>query len=911
MDIRCCRPQPFVVVKCGSEPGIPCDVSGISQQIAEKFHGFEFMSVSADRLNTAVQMARRDLRKQKTHLPKAVEGLSLSPSNRQQTQKAANARSVERVNRQQRKGEMKKAQERNTVISLVSRYKKAGEVHPGSTASTSSPPTRDKPNNHRQWMEEVVCMCEEMDCCLTKIRLLQETACGDPPRRFLMEEPCERQKRLIRIEEQKTRSTRILYTLSQKLREIDHALTKRPKPAKKDNLLRQLAAISRSSIRALNEFVQHLRDFNLAEGMPRMYDNLVVLLSQIIECFERLDPHSMCPTDSKSIEATDKVNPPKGEGDQPTSHDLVQNNVSRPQKVLRCRGSRKGKSALKAPPVIVEPPEIDKLHPLRLLRQKYPLSYHSGATLPDDTASEISIITSYSSNQAMSVVPPEPHSNPRKSSSHHSTRSSPITPHSRSPSPLHITDQLEELIERQIELPSPCKHVHTHVPWVLEPEKPRVPRHNLSPKHREEWRQSPDPHYADPTISSKKHQAGILKFESEPVRGRKQKSNNRVKQRPASPSKSDTQGLSSQEDEKKTEVPKVAEMTLVEKRYNNEIMNLRDEMSRHVSRLIEHESGTKKKIKSLLENSKDRLDADKLTEMILHEIMVDTVNQLSAAFSDDDTESNMSQTPNGISADTILHRLDNIEAEQTQIRQRWDDLQYKPEPNNQTNAVSGHIPRLINPKPIRLTVPASEFSRPVKPRSSVVKMFKSVSPTNSTASYASRSTSGQPRSALQKTPSTGAVDGQSVNNNNSHLVAVPMSEQLIASIINSQRLFQRYLKQSANMKVGRFNPWKVVDEVSEEILDVCITDICGELEQFNSDIANHIYSSEFASESSSDTHESAHPQTARCSGSPEPRSNSSIRSSVVSKTVQTDSRGHILERNWSPAMGSDIKNLKT
>ena len=67
-----------------------------------------------------------------------------------------------------------------------------------------------------------------------------------------------------------------------------------------DNLLRQLAAISRSSIRALNEFVQHLRDFNLAEGMPRMYDNLVVLLSQIIECFERLDPHNMCPMDSVS-----------------------------------------------------------------------------------------------------------------------------------------------------------------------------------------------------------------------------------------------------------------------------------------------------------------------------------------------------------------------------------------------------------------------------------------------------------------------------------------------------------------------------------------------------------------------------------------------------------------------------------
>ena len=37
MAIRCYQPQPFVVVKCDSEPGIPCDVSGISQQVGAHF----------------------------------------------------------------------------------------------------------------------------------------------------------------------------------------------------------------------------------------------------------------------------------------------------------------------------------------------------------------------------------------------------------------------------------------------------------------------------------------------------------------------------------------------------------------------------------------------------------------------------------------------------------------------------------------------------------------------------------------------------------------------------------------------------------------------------------------------------------------------------------------------------------
>ena len=55
------------------------------------------------------------------------------------------------------------------------------------------------------------------------------------------------------------------------------------------------------------------------------------------------------------------------------------------------------------------------------------------------------------------------------------------------------------------------------------------------------------------------------------------------------------------------------------------------------------------------------MNIDQLTEMILHEIMNDTVSQLSTTMSDDDTESNMSPPQTGISAENILQRLDTIE----------------------------------------------------------------------------------------------------------------------------------------------------------------------------------------------------------------------------------------------------------
>ena len=54
------------------------------------------------------------------------------------------------------------------------------------------------------------------------------------------------------------------------------------------------------------------------------------------------------------------------------------------------------------------------------------------------------------------------------------------------------------------------------------------------------------------------------------------------------------------------------------------------------------------------------MDTDKLTEMILQQIMADTVQQLSAVMSDDDTDSVMSP-PEGVTAEAILERLDTIE----------------------------------------------------------------------------------------------------------------------------------------------------------------------------------------------------------------------------------------------------------
>ena len=111
----------------------------------------------------------------------------------------------------------------------------------------------------------------------------------------------------------------------------------------------------------------------------------------------------------------------------------------------------------------------------------------------------------------------------------------------------------------------------------------------------------------------------------------------------------------------------------------------------------------------------------------------------------------------------------------------------------------------------------------------------------------------------------------------------------------------------------------VVCRVSEEILDTCLMEVCSELEQFNSDVANHIYSSEFASESSSEpperrqsaNHSMSSPERRQSANhstpSPERKSTSSVGCGVSATNSHPPS---LLDRDWMVATGKGIKSLK-
>ncbi|GFO16374.1 protein moonraker [Plakobranchus ocellatus] len=57
--------------------------------------------------------------------------------------------------------------------------------------------------------------------------------------------------------------------------------------------------------------------------------------------------------------------------------------------------------------------------------------------------------------------------------------------------------------------------------------------------------------------------------------------------------------------------------------------------------------------------------------------------------------------------------------------------------------------------------------------------------------------------------------------------------------------FESYLKRRSHHPSGKFDPWSLMDEISDEILMDCLKDISEEVEGINEDIANHMYKSEF------------------------------------------------------------------
>ncbi|XP_005096152.1 protein moonraker isoform X2 [Aplysia californica] len=72
-----------------------------------------------------------------------------------------------------------------------------------------------------------------------------------------------------------------------------------------------------------------------------------------------------------------------------------------------------------------------------------------------------------------------------------------------------------------------------------------------------------------------------------------------------------------------------------------------------------------------------------------------------------------------------------------------------------------------------------------------------------------------------------------------------MKQTAVERIAADRDRYESYLRKHSHHPTGKFDPWMLMEEISDEIFSECLQEVAGEVEQINEEIANHMYKSEF------------------------------------------------------------------
>ncbi|XP_070591124.1 protein moonraker isoform X2 [Erythrolamprus reginae] len=261
----------------------------------------EFSVVSQEKLNLAVQMARRDVKRKhlqeqvKQHLTKMNKG----PAGFHWGKESGNA-AVLKAPRPHSKYE-----HQHSNLSKMERNHTGAKVLLCDPSHVKSePPLSDSPPTHDPGPGPK----KEEDKCAIEIRRLQKELqtyiqkiefLATKERSEICLDPEEERRVHVRRQEQAVRSARVLYVLQQQVKQIQEDLEKlsplKIKHTKKSRAMAKLAAAHRGAIRALQMFVTHFDDHSEQQSASAHCKELSNLIRQLSLCSARLEMDSSIP----------------------------------------------------------------------------------------------------------------------------------------------------------------------------------------------------------------------------------------------------------------------------------------------------------------------------------------------------------------------------------------------------------------------------------------------------------------------------------------------------------------------------------------------------------------------------------------------------------------------------------------
>ncbi|XP_078101465.1 protein moonraker isoform X3 [Sander vitreus] len=840
---RVCQPAPIVIERL-----LP--LSEEREKVDSTRSSISFTTLSEERLQAAVQLAKRDVRRRR------LESLIKSPAKPTQEASLLETSDVELLqalaatlnkNKLKTSSPKEKATRPGRKLLVHTPQKRPISSLPriGQSPPTRDPGTRQFEGGKQAPLSQEICKLQnELEVYIQKVEELASR--GEKIEDLL--EPEEHNKLEIRRQKQAARSARVIYVLQQQVNEIQEDIEKlrsqKMRSTKKSMAINRLTAAHRGTLRALQVVIHQLSDVSHGK-VPPYYKELSQLIRQLSLCSAKVEVQQCSAVPETALDILQKL--------ETLDSALSKQELLEKMQAQACPPHRKSPHRSMSPTSAPKGPSTSTVrgprkpaNPKRGVRAGRRMTSQKPKTTSHQLLNRREVLRagleSLAQRELRELQGP-PQTTSRKGGALHSERSR-----------ADIIMKRNQIKEAGFQQPTVSSQLRVNqlpqkecsVPWI--PTSPHSPPPQRShPRRRPEPRclfspvkPSPSPPkqtvagglVAEPALSSEKkkqaqnealRKAWLDKMTMQRLKELKQLSKEEAEriQTLRSDVVSPTQ-WAERAAQKATEriQPLLDEAQIGESRYRIS-SSLRNQLS---------EQAAERAAES----------AEQLSEALLEDLLEDTARATWAAETEGQLEGMALCRLQAPTLESMLLRMEEIQRDQEEVRRRFASITYSDPLHWDRPEAAGpqcHAPgsRPASPQPIRLT-------RPV-PRQSSAADIVLEKPVETGHSILSENSLTEEASQDEQQHRHSAVFPGPLERSRGTAISVPGS--MLRNIRRYREDYEAYLHVVAHEAVGSFNPWAIADSLADQLLSEALADVAAEFQDVVEEYAEAVFTSEF------------------------------------------------------------------
>lgn len=798
-------------------------VSEVQETVDSTRSSFSFTTLSEERLQAAVKLAKRDLRRRR------LESLTKSSAKPSQEAPLFETSDVELLqDLAVTPSKMKsKASSPKEKVTQAGAKRHTFQKHPISSMPrmSRSPPTRDpglrqvEGGKEAPLSHEIHKLQNELEVYIQKVEELanREEKIEEPL------EPEEQNKLEIRRQKQAARSARIIYVLQQQVKEIQEDIEKLRNQnmwdTKKSMAINRLAAAHRGALRALQVFIHQLSDLSHSK-VPPYSKELGQLIRQLSLCSAKVEVSQGSAVPETALDILQKLETLDSALSKQEMLKKVQAQACPQQRTSPHRSMSPAPRGPKLQGTARVP--YKPKNPRRGLCDKRVASQKPKTTQQPINRREVLRTGLESLGQQRELQELQ-----RRFQTNSSARKR--LPSERKKAETMKHNQMQDAGFQQPTVSSQLRvnqlpQKENSVPWI--PTSPHSP-----PPQRSPQRGRPEPRCLFSPVK-------LSSISANPPNPPKQRVGGGF----------DTElGMSSQKKNEaqnealrkawldKMTAQRMKELSQLSKEEAERIQRLRSEVVSPTQWAERAEQKARERIQPLLDEaeqiveSRNRINSplrSRVPEQAAEEAE-ENAEQLSEELLDD------LQAP---TLESMLLRMEEIQRDQEEVRRRFasitysDPLYWERPGGSQSHALSS---RPASPQPIRLT-------RPVLKQTSAVDIVleKPVE-----TGFLCENSLTEEASQDEQHPANNTMFPGPVEGSKGTVISVPGS--MLRNIRRYRADYEAYLRAAAHEAVGSFNPWAVADSLADELLSEALADVAAEFQDVVEEYAEAVFTSEF------------------------------------------------------------------